>query len=292
MSSQKGNELTEPSLKVLIADNDPSILRALSARCSKLGLEVQTAENGLQAIVRASRDPPRLVIVDVDLPEVDGWRVCEWLLDPKRPPANVVVLTGRDDIATLDRCDSLGAYYVPKGPDAWDMLFAIFSEVLPIEGKDIQALASIKVDKAEPLLTETEHNKVLIVDDDEDLAKSLAHRLQKCGAITSTAPDGIRGYRKAVKERPDVIITDYNMPRGSGHYMIWRLKSTETTRRIPIIAMSGERRDPRESAPLDQETEGYGGPAKFFPKPLDVDALFKEVGRYCKIHYTPFQAPL
>ena len=72
--------------KVLIADDDPAVVRALSVRCKKLGLEVETAENGLQAILKASRNPPRLLILDINMPEADGFRVCEWLLDPQRPP--------------------------------------------------------------------------------------------------------------------------------------------------------------------------------------------------------------
>jgi CheY-like chemotaxis protein len=54
---------------VLIADDDPAVVRALSVRCKKLGLEVETAENGLQAILKATRNPPRLLILDINMPE-------------------------------------------------------------------------------------------------------------------------------------------------------------------------------------------------------------------------------
>ncbi len=67
--------------RVLIADDDPAVVRALSVRCKKLGLEVETAANGLQAILKAQRNPPRLLILDIKMPEADGFRVCEWLLE-------------------------------------------------------------------------------------------------------------------------------------------------------------------------------------------------------------------
>ncbi len=276
--------------KVLIVDDDPSIVRALSARFTKLGLEVQTAENGLQAILRARRNPPRLIVLDLHMPEADGFRVCEWLLDSKRPPVDIVILTGRSDIETLDRCDSLGAFHVPKGPDTWEMMQSILSEVLEIEDSAFASFAPPKIDQTGQLLVDNARNKVLIVEDDSDLAEGLARRFQKCGAVTSIAPDGISGYRIAVTERPDVIITDYAMPDGSGHYMIWRLKSTESTKRIPIIVISGQTRDAERSAPLDRETVGYGGPVKYFQKPLDVDALIKEVSQHCSIEYSSFEA--
>jgi CheY-like chemotaxis protein len=276
--------------KVLIADDDPSIVRALSARCEKLGLEVQTAKNGLQAILRASRNPPRLIILDLNMPEADGFRVCEWLLDAKRPPVDVIVLTARSDIETLDRCDSLGAFYVPKGADTWEMMQAILSDVLELEDGVLASFAPSKSDQTGRLLRDTVRNKVLIVEDDADLAEALARRFRKCGAVTLVAPDGIIGYRIAMKERPDAIVTDYMMPDGGGHYMIWRLKSTEATKRIPVIVISGQGRDADRSTPLDHETHGHGGPVKFFQKPLDIDALLKELSQHCAIQYTPFEA--
>lgn len=276
--------------KVLIVDDDPSIVRALATRCTKLGLEVQTAENGLQAILRASRNPPRLIILDLHMPEADGFRVCEWLLDPTRPPVDVIILTARSDLETLDRCDSFGAYHVPKGPDTWEMLQAILGEVLALEESALVSFAPPRTDQTGQLLRDSDRNKVLIVEDDADLAESLARRFRKCGAVTLVASDGISGYRMAVKERPDVIITDYVMPDGSGDYMIWRLKSTGSTKRIPIIVITGKRRDADRSPPLDQDTMGHGGPVKYFQKPLDLDALHKEVSQHCTISHSTFEA--
>ncbi len=123
----------EANRKVLIADDDPAVVRALSVRCKKLGLEVETAENGLQAILKAQRHPPRLLILDINMPEADGFRVCEWLLDPRRPAVDVVVLTGRNDSDTLVRCNSFGAFYVPKNQDTWGAIKSIIAEILEIE---------------------------------------------------------------------------------------------------------------------------------------------------------------
>ena len=125
--------------RVLIADDDPAVVRALSVRCKKLGLEVETAENGLQAILKASRNPPRLLILDINMPEADGFRVCEWLLDPQRPPIDVVMLTGRNDSDTLSRCNSFGAFYVPKNQETWDTIKSIMGEILDIDEAALNA---------------------------------------------------------------------------------------------------------------------------------------------------------
>ena len=230
----------EPNRRVLIADDDPAVVRALSVRCKKLGLEVETAANGLQAILKAQRNPPRLLILDIKMPEADGFRVCEWLLDSKRSPVDVIILTGSDDVDVLDRSDSLGAFYVQKNKDTWEAISAILTNIFDIDDGALKAVgtrSSIAVHE----LDQGKRNKILIVDDDDDLTRALARRLNKCGAETLTASNGVEAYRIAVRERPDAIIADDVMPEGGGHYLLWRLKSTEATKHIPVIMITDER---------------------------------------------------
>ncbi len=159
-----------PNRKVLIADDDPAVVRALSVRCRKLGLEVETAANGLQAILKAQRDPPRLLILDIKMPEADGFRVCEWLLDSKRSPVDIIILTGSSDVNTLDRSDSFGAFYVQKNKDTWETISAILKNIFDIDDealKTVGARSSIAVHD----LDQGKRNKILIVDDDTDLTQ-------------------------------------------------------------------------------------------------------------------------
>jgi CheY-like chemotaxis protein len=274
--------------KVLIADDDPAVVRALTVRCKKLGLEVETAENGLQAILKAQRNPPRLLILDINMPEADGFRVCEWLLDPDRPPLDVVMLTGRDDSDTLVRCDSFGAFYVPKNHDTWRTIQSIITEVLDIDDSQVEAAgAAMMSNIAADELERQTRNKILIVDDDQDLARALARRLSKCGADTLIATNGLDAYRTAVREKPNVIIADYVMPEGGGHYLLWRLKSTEATKHIPIIMMTGQQLETGVDSPLARESTGRAGAVALLRKPLDTDALFKELSQHCAIQYNP-----
>jgi CheY-like chemotaxis protein len=276
---------------VLIADDDPAVVRALSIRCKKLGLEVETAENGLQAILKASRNPPRLLILDINMPEADGFRVCEWLLDPTRPPVDVVMLTGRDDSDTLVRCDSFGAFYVPKNQETWDTIKSIMGEILDIDDETLATASAPRSNfgGGERPVVREKRNKVLIVEDDADLARALERRLQKCGAETLIASNGIEAYRMAMKESPDVIIADYVMPEGGGHYLLWRLKSTESTKHIPVIMITGQTFEAGTEHNIGREVMGRSGAVKFFRKPLDTDALFRELSQHTSIQYAPRQ---
>ena len=71
---------------MLIADDDPSIVRLLADHCARLGFDVETASNGIRALLKASRFKPDILVIDVNMPEVDGLSVCAHLLDSDRPP--------------------------------------------------------------------------------------------------------------------------------------------------------------------------------------------------------------
>ena len=276
----------EPNRKVLIADDDPAVVRALSVRCKKLGLEVETAENGLQAILKAQRHPPRLLILDIKMPEADGFRVCEWLLDKKRPPVDVIILTGRDDLDTLDRANSFGAYYVQKNKDTWETIRSILTNVFDIDDATLKA-AGAHSSVSLRGMNGQKHNKILIVDDDTDLTRALARRLSKSGAQTLTASNGVEAFHIAMRERPDAIIADYVMPEGGGHYLLWRLKSTEVTKDIPVIMITGQRLESGVESGFALESMGREGAVALLRKPLDNDALLKELSHHCAIKYSP-----
>jgi CheY-like chemotaxis protein len=91
---QTSEQAIDRAPRMLIADDDPAIVRLLARRCVKMGFEVDTATNGLQALMKANRKPPDILVIDVNMPGTGGFSVCERLLDPSRRPLNVVVVTG------------------------------------------------------------------------------------------------------------------------------------------------------------------------------------------------------
>src|ERR1700736_5038822 len=102
-------EPTVKSPKMLIADDDPAIVRLLAERCTSLGFEVETASNGVQALIKANRSHPDIMVIDVNMPEADGLTVCARLLDPSKKPLDVVVVTGSRETETFARCEGCGA---------------------------------------------------------------------------------------------------------------------------------------------------------------------------------------
>lgn len=67
--------------KILIVDDEPDVLRILEKRLSLNGYEVLTADGGYNALSMARQENPDLVILDIDMPDLDGGEVAARLKD-------------------------------------------------------------------------------------------------------------------------------------------------------------------------------------------------------------------
>lgn len=81
--------------------------------------------------------------------------------------------------------------------------------------------------------------KILVVDDELDVAKALKIRLKANGYNVVLAYDSIQGFTIANKEKPDLIILDIMIPGGGGFVVAERLKQSTATHHIPIIFLTG-----------------------------------------------------
>jgi len=81
--------------------------------------------------------------------------------------------------------------------------------------------------------------KILVVDDELDVAKALKIRLKASGYNVLLAYDSVQGYTMANKEKPDLIILDIMIPGGGGFVVAERLKQSTATHHIPIIFLTG-----------------------------------------------------
>ena len=85
--------------RVLIADDEPNIVTSLEFLMEQAGLEVRVARNGQEAIELAASFQPDLILLDVMMPVLNGYQVCQRLKsDPKLSQARVLMLSakGRD----------------------------------------------------------------------------------------------------------------------------------------------------------------------------------------------------
>jgi putative two-component system response regulator len=86
------------SAKILVVDDEPSIVDVLTRFLSREGYSVVTAVNGREALEQVRQEPPDLILLDVTMPEMDGFKVCQQLKeDQSTALIPITMLTGLDD---------------------------------------------------------------------------------------------------------------------------------------------------------------------------------------------------
>jgi len=81
---------------VLIVDDDPNIVELLHVNLLAAGYTVATAIDGRDAQEKIRENPPEIIVLDVMMPEMDGWELCKWVRDdPELTPIKIVMLTAK-----------------------------------------------------------------------------------------------------------------------------------------------------------------------------------------------------
>lgn len=82
-------------MKILVVDDDPRLRELVTIALERAGFVVVTASDGQRALTHAARENPDLIVLDIGLPELDGFEVCRRLRARSQVP--ILFLTARDD---------------------------------------------------------------------------------------------------------------------------------------------------------------------------------------------------
>lgn len=117
--------------KILIVDDEPNVLQMLRIKLESSGYEISEADNGLTAINKAQEELPNLIILDLMLPKIDGFRVCSLLKrDPKFLGIPIIILTARAGSGDETQAKECGAdLYITKPIDL-DLLLTKIKELI------------------------------------------------------------------------------------------------------------------------------------------------------------------
>lgn len=113
--------------KILVVDDEPHILRLVSFKLKKAGFDVITADHGQQALDLARSEQPALILLDVMLPDIDGYAICSQLKEQLGADAPAIALL----TAKSQQTDVLKGYecgadsYITKPFDPQDLLIAV-----------------------------------------------------------------------------------------------------------------------------------------------------------------------
>ena len=101
---------------ILLVDDEPNIVMSLEFLMRKNGYQVGIARNGTEALAALQEMPYDLVLLDVMMPDVDGYQVCRQLrANPDRAATRVIFLSAKSQPADVQKGYEAGAdLYIPK----------------------------------------------------------------------------------------------------------------------------------------------------------------------------------
>jgi len=115
---------------------------------------------------------------------------------------------------------------------------------------------------------------ILCIDDDPQIAETITLRLNQYEVNLLSACHGMHGFWLAMSNHPNLIITDVNMPQGSGEYIVDCLRQNTDTHDIPVIVLTG-----RHDSQLECRMR-HSGADEFLTKPVHFDKLREAILSY------------
>ncbi|HEX6271054.1 MAG TPA: GAF domain-containing protein [Anaerolineales bacterium] len=216
--------------RILVIDDDPDAVYLLQENLAQQEFEIIGARNGPEGMRLAREGQPQAILLDIVMPGADGWQV---LHDLKASPATsnipVVFLTIVDKKALGLQLGAAAYLLKPLDP----------VEVRDTLNRVIGGMARVP-------------KRVLVVDDDPNIADMLRQFLPQSDFILESALDGETGIRAVEANRPDIILLDLIMPHLDGFGVIECLRAKPQTRDLPIIVISAKDLTAAESARLKE----------------------------------------
>jgi CheY-like chemotaxis protein len=114
-------------------------------------------------------------------------------------------------------------------------------------------------------------NKVLVADDEIHIIHVVAIKLRNNGYEVIAANNGAEAYDLACREKPDIVVTDYQMPVMTGIELITKLRGDERTKEIPVILLTAR------AFAVSQEQQESLGVSSCLSKPFSPKELLKTI---------------
>ena len=202
--------------KILIIDDDINFLDLIDRRLSKEGYLVFTANNGKSGLNKANKLVPDIIILDIVMPDMDGWTVYKKL---KRTPllAQIPVI-----IVTIGDYEKMA-----KDFGVVDFL------AKPIKWKTLNVILS-----KYKIIGKSKH--ILVIDDDSATRIILRKMLVKDGWRVDEAENGKVALDRIKKEKPELILLDLLMPVMDGFKFLKVIKGKDSLIDIPIIVITSK----------------------------------------------------
>ncbi|MFC6742026.1 MHYT domain-containing protein [Methylobacterium tardum] len=197
---------------VLVVDDEASQRDLMCRFLTRQGFSVRTAANGHVALDLTRRLRPAAVLLDVMLPEIDGWAVLATLKDdPATRDIPVVMVSFMADAALSTSLGAVGA--VPKPVD-WARLRGVLDRIGAGAGD------------------------VLVVGDDAEMRRQLRTMLERRGFAVREAGDGAEALERVRAAVPRLVLLDLTMPVVDGFTFLRQMRAMPDCAAVPVVVLS------------------------------------------------------
>jgi sigma-B regulation protein RsbU (phosphoserine phosphatase) len=265
--------------KILLVEDDEVNRDMLARRLRRKGHLVVTAGDGERAVSMAGSESPDVILMDLNLPVLDGWMATRRLKNaPQTQGIPVIALTAH--AMSGDRQKALNA-----GCDDYDTKPVEFERLMDkiqaLLGTRVVAEAAAPVPspvaapaRATPRPAEPAPRKsarLLVVDDTPANREMLARRLQRQGYEVEVAPEGQAALRMLQDSPFDLVLLDVMMPGINGLDVLRTLRETKAPTELPVIMATAK----DESHDIVEALEL--GANDYVTKPLDFPVVLARV---------------
>ncbi|TGD94981.1 hybrid sensor histidine kinase/response regulator [Methylobacterium nonmethylotrophicum] len=216
---------------VLLVDDDPAARELLSRFLEREGFRVRSASDGKAGLALARALRPRAVLLDIEMPRMDGWSVLHAIRSDPDLAATPVIITSVVNEQGLGR--ALGATDYLVKPIDWDHLKGLMERYRPSDAP----------------------GTVLLVDDDSDARERLRRSLARDGWTVREAENGAEGLVRLDEGRPSLILLDLMMPVMDGFAFLTRLRARPDGADVPVVVLTAKDITPAEKERLGRDTE-------------------------------------
>ncbi|HLP89078.1 MAG TPA: response regulator [Nostocaceae cyanobacterium] len=218
------NNLTKHSPLVLVCDDDPTILNELESALQKGGYRVIKVNSGKEAIAQAVTTHPDVILLDLLMPNMNGWET-------------MAVLKTREDTQNIPIV--ICSVYKQSKSHSHNTNFADWVSK-PVEEQSL--LASLR----QVIAKHSKPAKILIIEDDNDLANLLATLFERHEIETFVAKTGREAIQLTQEINPDLLILDLILPESDGFTVVDWLKKHNQLCSIPVVVYSARDLDESE----------------------------------------------
>jgi two-component system cell cycle response regulator len=236
-----------PYSKILVVDDDPMNVKLVMAILKKEGYECLTAFGGAEALRQARQQVPDLVMLDIMMPEIDGYQVTRELRHDSTtaeiPIIMITALNGSEDKVRALECGA--DEFLTKPVNAAELL-ARTKSMLRLKQYRDQLNLRTRSEKAfgtreAPEVVKTAARRrpcVLLVEDNEKDRLLFSRQIENQDCDLSVAKDGEAGLQKVLAGGVDLVLLDIFLPGINGFDVCQRIKAHCETRNVQVLLIT------------------------------------------------------